>query len=144
MAKTSAKNIEFQTALTSALKLRAFGVQYSEIVEKVKNAKGESYWKSISACQKAVAKALSDDLSQTVEAARNKIVVRNERRILPLMEKFEANKSILVSKEIGRIDDSTAKLKGLYAPTKLAHEGKDGDAEIKTGVRVILPPEPNE
>ncbi len=119
MVKTAQKDIEFQTALKTAIKLRAFGVQYSEIIEKVKNNKGENYWKTISACQKVVAKALHDDLNQTVEAGRNEIVARNERRILPLMEKFESNKSLLISKEIGRIDDSTAKLKGLYAPTKI-------------------------
>lgn len=137
MSKTSAKDIEFQTALSSALKLRAFGVQYSEIIEKVKNSKGENYWKSVQACQKVVAKALADDFNQSVEAARNEIVARNERRILPLMEKFETNKSILVSKEIGRIDDSTAKLKGLYAPTKIAETDKDGNDKPK--VIVYLP-----
>ncbi len=119
MSKTSKKDIEFQTALKSAIKLRAFGVQYSEIIEKIQDAKGESYWKSISACQKVVARALADGLNQTTEAARNEIVARCERRILPLMEKFENSKSLLVSREIGRIDDSIARLLGLNAPTKI-------------------------
>lgn len=119
MGKTSQKDIEFQTALKCAVRLRAFGVQYSEIIERVKNDTGESYWKSISACQKVVAKALADDLNQTTEAARNEIVARNERRILPLMEKFETGKSLLVSREIGRIDDSISRLLGLNAPTKI-------------------------
>lgn len=33
------------------------------------------------------------------------------------------------------------KMCGNYAPTRLAHEGKDGEAEIKSEIRVILPPE---
>jgi hypothetical protein len=138
MGKTSAKEIEFQNALKSAIKLRAFGVQYSEIIEKVKDANGENYWKSIQACQKVVAKALADDLDQAVEAARNEIIARNERRILPLMEKFENGKSILVSKEIGRIDDQIARLKGLYAPTKIAETDAKGNDAPKQSVNLQI------
>lgn len=121
MPKTSPKDIEYKNLLKAAVKLRAEGIWYSEIIEKL------GHWNSISACQKAVAKALSADFDNTVEAARNEIVCRNETRISRLMDKFDKNNSVIVSREISRINDQIAKLKGLYAPTKLAHEGRDGD-----------------
>ena len=138
MPKTSHKDIEFQTALKNALRLRAFGYSYSEIIEEIKNGSGENYWKSIQACQKVVAKSLADDFNQTVGAARNEIVARSERRISPLMKKFETNKSVLVSKEIGRIDDQIAKLKGLYAPTKIAETDVKGNDAPKQTVNLQI------
>ena len=121
--------------MKAAIRLRARGVAYSEIIETL------PHWKSIQACQKAVAGALSRDFDNTVEAARNEIICRNEARIFRLMDKFDKNSSVIVSREITKIDDQTAKLKGLFAPTKLAHEGKDGEADIKISTRIILPPE---
>ncbi len=113
MPKTSHKSIEYQENLKAAIRLRARGVPYSEIIETV------PHWNSIQACQKAVAGALSKDFDNTVEAARNEIICRNESRIFRLMDKFDKNSSVIVSREIGRIDDSSAKLKGLFAPTRI-------------------------
>lgn len=137
MAKTSAKKIKYQNTLKAAVKLRALGVAYSEILEKL------GHWKSVQACQKAVATALGRDFDISVELARNEIIARNEQRIFKLMDKFEKSGSVIVSREITRIDDQTARLKGLNAPTKLAHEGKDGE-EIKITTRVILPTIPDD
>ena len=131
MPKTSHKSIEYQENLKAAIRLRARGVPYSEIIETL------PHWKSISACQKAVASALSRDFDNTVEAARNEIIARNEGRIFRLMDKFDKNNSVIVSREITRIDDQTAKLKGLFAPTKIAETDKDGNDKPK--VIVYLP-----
>lgn len=127
MPRTSPKDIEFIKALKKAIELRAFGVQYSEIIEQIKKADGEPYWKSVQACQKVVAKALEDDLDQSKELARNIILNRKDRQIFKLMDRFDKNGSVLVSREIDRVDDQIAKLLGLYAPTKIAETDKNGN-----------------
>ena len=131
MPKTSPLCIKYQENLKAAIRLRARGVAYSEIIEEL------PHWKSISACQKAVAAALSCDFDNTVEAARNEIICRNEARIFKLMDKFEKNASVIVSREITKIDDQTAKLKGLFAPTKITEtdsKGKDVPRSITVNV----------
>ena len=132
MSKTSHKNIEYQENLKAAIRLRARGVPYSEIIEEL------PHWKSIQACQKAVASALSRDFDNTVEAARNEIICRNEARIFKLMDKFDKNSSVIVSREITKIDDQTAKLKGLFAPTKIAETDKDGNDAPKQTVNLQI------
>ncbi len=127
MPKTSEKSIEYKDLLKKAIRLRSSGVPYSEIIETL------GHWKSVQACQKAVATALKQDFDNTVEAARNELVARNEQRIFQLMDKFAKNGSVLVSREITRINDQIAKLKGLYAPTKIAETDiKGNDAPKQT------------
>lgn len=138
MAKTKAEKIQYQRSVQEAVRLRAIlAMPYSDIIEEVTDANKNPVWTSISACQKAVSIALATEFSETVETARQNIVTRNEKRVFDLMAKFEKNKSVLISREIGRIDDSTARLLGANAPVKIAETDSKGNDKPK--VIVYLP-----
>ena len=100
------------------------------------------HWNSISACQKAVANYLKRNQTKVVEDSRCESIAILEDNILELRAKFKKSKSVLIAREIRNQLREINLLQGNYAPTKLAHEGKDGDAEIKLGTRVILPANP--
>lgn len=138
MPKTSPKHIEFQTKLGEAVSLRLAKVPYDEIIKTL------GHWNSISACQKAVSTYLRNNQTKIVEDSRAESIAILEDNILVLRAKFKKSKSTLIAREIRNQLREINLLQGNYAPTKLAHEGKDGDPEIKTGVRVILPPEPSQ
>lgn len=138
MPKTSPKDIIFQNKLAAAVALRLAKIPYDEIIEKL------GHWNSISACQKAVSTYLKNNQTKVVEDSRSESIAILEDNISELRAKFKKNKSTLIAREIRNQLREINLLQGNYAPTKLAHEGKDGDPEIKTGVRVILPPNPNE
>lgn len=129
--RTSSTDIKYLKLVQDAIKLRVAGVSYTEIIEKL------GHWNSISACQKAVASALSKEHDLAVKTGRNEIVARNETRIFKLMDKFDKSGSVIVSREIGKIDDRTAKLKGYFAPTKIAETDSKGNDKPK--VIVYLP-----
>lgn len=130
-SRTSPTDIKYLKLIQDAIKLRVNGVSYAEIIEKL------GHWSSISACQKAVASALAKEHGLAIEAGRNEIVSRNESRIFRLMDKFDKNGSVIVSREITRIDDQTARLKGYFAPTKIAET--DAKGNDKPRVVVYLP-----
>ena len=133
MSKTSAKDIEYQNLLAQAVALRTAYTPYDEIIKTL------GHWNSISACQKAVSTYLKRNQTKIVEDSRAESIALLEDLIFQLKAKFAVNKSVLIAREIARINDQINKLQGNYAPTKLAHEGKDGKP-IKTEVRLILPP----
>ncbi len=130
-SRTSPNDIKYLKLVQHAINLRVAGVSYAEIIEKL------GHWSSISACQKAVAAALAKEHGLAVEAGRNEIVARNEARIFRLMDKFDKSGSVIVSREITRIDDQTARLKGYFAPTKIAETDVKGND--KPRVIVYLP-----
>ncbi len=134
--RTSPKNIEYQELLTKAVSLRMHKVPYTEIIEKL------GHWKSVQACQKAVVDFLKKNQLAEIEDSRAEAIAFLNDIIFDLKTKFKQSKSVIVAREIRNYQHQLNQLEGNYAATKLAHEGKDGDAEIKTGVRFILPPEP--
>ena len=133
MPKTSPKDIEFSIKLSEAVALRLAKIPYDEIIRQL------GHWNSISACQKAVAAYLKRNQTKVVEDSRSESIAILEDNISELRAKFKRNKSTLIAREIRNQLREINLLQGNYAPTKLAHEGKDGDAEIKVGTRVILP-----
>lgn len=137
--RTSPKAIVYQELLTKAVSLRMHKVAYSEIIEKL------GHWKSVSACQKAVVTFLKNNQLTEIEDSRAEAIAFLEEIIFELKDKFKKSKSVLIAREMRNYQHQLNQLQGNYAPTKLAHEGKDGEAEIQTGIRVILPtlPEPD-
>lgn len=133
MAKTSAKDIEYQIKLADAVALRLAKIPYDEIIKKL------GHWNSISACHKAVSTYLKRNQTKVVEDSRAESIAILEDNISELRAKFKRSKSTLIAREIRNQLREINLLQGNYAAMKLAHEGKDGDAEIKIGTRVILP-----
>jgi len=121
MSKTSHKDIEYQELLTKAVRLRLAKTPYDEIIAKL------GHWKSIQACQKAVAGFLKRNQVKIVADSRAESIAILEDQIFELREKFRVSKSIMVSREIRNLLREINLLQGNYAPTKLAHEGKDGE-----------------
>lgn len=136
MPKTSPKDTNYQNKLAGAVALRLGKIPYDEIIKEL------GHWNSIQACQKAVATYWKRNQTKVVEDARSEAIAILEDNILELRAKFKKSKSVLIAREIRNQLREINLLQGNYAPTKLAHEGKDGDAEIKVGTRVILPPLP--
>ncbi len=134
--RTSSKDIVYQKLLSDAVALRLAKLPYDQIIETL------GHWNSISACQKAVATYLKRNQTKVVEDSRAEAIALLEDLIFELKAKFKVGKSVLIAREIRNLLREINLLQGNYAPTKLAHEGKDGDAEIKVGTRVILPPPP--
>ncbi len=136
MPKTSHKDINFQAKLADAVALRLAKIPYDEILRVL------GHWNSIQACQKAVAGYLKRNQTKVVEDSRSESIAILEDNISELRAKFKKSKSTLIAREIRNQLREINLLQGNYAPTKLAHEGKDGNAEIKIGTRIILPPPP--
>ena len=131
MSRTSPKDIEYQKKVEAAVKLRLAGLRYEEIISNL------GHWNSIQACQKAVQTMLVASRIKNINAERNESVLRLEKLLLKLMDKFDANGSPLISREIVRINDQINKLKGLYAPIKVAETDIKGNDKPK--VVVYLP-----
>lgn len=119
--RTSPKDIEYQKKLADAVALRLAKTPYSEIIETL------GHWKSISACQKAVSTYLKKNQNKKVEDSRAENIAVLEDMIFELRAKFKINKSVLIAREIRNLLREINLLQGNYAPTKLAHEGKDGE-----------------
>jgi paraquat-inducible protein B len=124
-SKTSAKDIEYQKLLADAVALRLAKLPYDEIIAKL------GHWNSIQACQKAVSSYLKRNQTKAVEDSRAEAIAILEDNIFELRAKFKQSKSVLVAREIRNQLREINLLQGNYAPTRLAHEGKDGDAAIK-------------
>lgn len=121
MGKTSHKDIEYQERLSKAVALRLHKIPYDEIIERLGG------WNSIQACQKAVAGYLKRNQTKIVEDSRAEAIAILEDNIFELRAKFKQSKSTLIAREIRNQLREINLLQGNYAPTKLAHEGKDGD-----------------
>ena len=131
MPKTSHKDIAYQETLAKAVALRLRKTRYDEILEKL------GHWKSISACQKAVAGYLKRNNTKIIEDSRAESIAILEGIIFDLLHKFDGNKSILTAREIRNQLREVNLLQGNYAPTKIAETDKDGNDKPK--VIVYLP-----
>lgn len=120
MGKTSHKDIEYQGLLTQAVRLRLSKTPYDEIIAKL------GHWKSIQACQKAVAGFLKRNQTKIVADSRSEAIAIIEDQIFELRAKFKTTKSVMISREIRHLLHELSLLQGNFAPTKIAHEGKDG------------------
>lgn len=125
MGKTSHKDIEYQEILAKAVALRLRKTPYDKIIEKL------GHWKSISACQKAVAGFLKRNQHKIVEDSRAEAIAITEGIIFDLLDKFEKNKSLLTAKEIRNQLREINLLQGNYAPTKIAETDKHGNDKPK-------------
>jgi hypothetical protein len=114
MGKTSHKDIAYNELLAQAVKLRVNFTPYNEIIAKL------GHWKSISACQKAVAGFLKRNQVRVVADSRAEAIAILEDQIFELRAKFKISKSIMVSREIRNLLREVNLLQGNYAPTKIA------------------------
>lgn len=130
MAKTSAKDIEFQQLLARAVSLRLAKTPYDEIIQTL------GHWNSVQACQKAVAGYLRKNQTRIVEDSRAEAIALLEDLIFELKAKFKASKSVLVAREIRNLNREINLLQGNYAPTKIAETDKDGNDKPKVVVYI--------
>lgn len=125
--KTSAKDITYQNKLADAVALRLRKTSYVEIIEKL------GHWKSVSACQKAVAGYLKRNQTKIVADSRAESIAIIEDILFDLLDKFKKNKSLLTAKEIRNQLREINLLQGNYAPTKISEtdtNGKDKPSKI--------------
>jgi hypothetical protein len=132
-SKTSHKDIKYQELLTNAVKLRLSKTPYDEIIEKL------GHWKSIQACQKAVAGFLKRNQVKIVADSRAEAIAILEDQIFELRAKFKQSKSIMVSREIRNLLREINLLQGNYAPTKIAETDIKGKDKELPQVIVYLP-----
>jgi hypothetical protein len=133
MGKTSHKDIKYQDLLTQAVQLRLHFTPYDEIIAKL------GHWKSISACQKAVAAFLKRNQIRVVEDSRAESIAILQDQIFDLRAKFKISKSIMVSREIRNLLREINLLQGNYAPTKIAETDAKGKDKERAQVIVYLP-----
>lgn len=131
MGKTSSADIEYQELLAKAVALRLAKTPYDEIIATL------GHWKSIQACQKAVATYLKRNQTKIVEDSRAECIAILEDQIFELRAKFKQTKSVMISREIRHLVHELSLLQGNFAPTKIAET--DAKGEDKTKVVVYLP-----
>jgi hypothetical protein len=133
MGKTSHKDIQYNKLLANAVKLRLAKTPYDEIINKL------GHWKSIQACQKAVAGFLKRNQVKVVADSRAEAIAILEDQIFELRAKFKINKSIMVSREIRNLLREINLLQGNYAPTKIAETDTKGKDKPPSQIILYLP-----
>lgn len=121
MAKTSAKDIEYQELLTKAVRLRLAKMPYDEIIAEL------GHWNSISACQKAVAGYLKRNQTAAVDESRAEAIAILEDQLFEMRAKFKKSKSRFDSAEIRSLIRELSLHQGNYMPTKVAETDTKGN-----------------
>ncbi len=131
MGKTTAKDIKYQQLLADAVTLRLAKTPYDQIIAKL------GHWKSIQACQKAVAGYLKRNQTKVVSESRAEAIGILEDQIFELRAKFKVNKSVMISREIRNLIHELNLIQGNFAPTKIAETDTKG--HDKPQVIVYIP-----